>query len=547
MINIKKLVAVLSLQLIFPDSLFAHGEIGDVQRNIEQIKMDTLPVQSQEKAFPQTFSETNLTKIDNLLRVEVTSDVMQDEIKEYFSTKIGKAVSLEQLEDFNGWVWSLLQTNGYLGYISSTQKQEERGTVLIIKVNSLTIRNLFISSDKESVARQYEKILLERMSDVIAPGRLLDLKYLENRIVRASFDLPIDIRASIQNPKSGKVDLVLHVKEEPKNTGKLSTALMQVNNFGLRRYGRAQGVASLAFVGLTPSSDLQLTALGSEGLRYGRLEYEFPSQSFKGRFRLYGSYTHSRSIRGEESDTNGEASEYEVSLTNLVGATRSVAFKTTIEAMHRQSKTYLDIGGFKLEDIKDNKFRFAVSADNDALALNHFRYELAFTYGRYNTSGTYSKGEINGLVRHTLVNNRRWEASLRFHGQFSSTNLDSYDKFVLGGLNGVRAYSTNDGVGDLGFVASVDLTRRLWNNHYFSVFYDAGLIKPNRELLSCFSCNNSYSLQGVGIAVGGRFGKGFSYSMTLAKGVGSYSGYLNGNVESYPRNWRFLFSLSNQF
>ncbi len=523
------------------------SSVGDVQRNIEQNRFGQPPAGSEEKAV-QTAPQGDMTRtaISKLVRVEVEGNIERKKIQNYFSDMIGKPVTEAQLDSFNGWVWGVITRSGYLAYASTSQQLEGDGSVLRVNVLQPTVRTLRVAAENESVSRRYEKLLISRFSDVVLPGKPLDLQYLENRIASANFDLPIDIHASIQQSDPGKVDLVLHVKEVPPELGKFAGGFLQGNNYGLRQYGRAQMLGSVAFGGFTPFSELTLTGLAADGIGFTRAEYEFPTETLKGKVRLWGSYTESRSVLDNDTDTRGRTSEYGASLTNVIGTTRDAVFKSRLELMTRHTTSSLVLNGIEQENLRDNKARLAFSADNDALSLDHYRYELSFTSGRYSTMGSYNKQELSGQVERTLSDDGKWLGSVRFHGQLASTNLDSYDKISLGGVNGVRAYSTDDGVGDEGLVLSLDLIKHFGNNQYVGVFYDAGVVKPNRNPVAG-AFNNSYTLQGAGVEFGGRLYKALSYSLTVAKGLGPYAGYVDRSIESSPRNLRFLFAVSNQF
>lgn len=542
----KTMIAAL-IQLSLAGLVRAEASVGDVQRNIEQNRFDQLPGGSMEKpAAAPAQGEMTRTTIAKLVRVQVEGELARKQIQDYFGTQLGKPVTVAQLDQFNSWVWEIMRRSGYLAYVSTSQQVEGDGSVLVIKVLQPTVRTLRVAAENESVSRRYEKLLISRFSDVVLPGKPLDLQYLENRIASANFDLPIDIHASIQQSDPGRVDLVLHVKEVPPALGKFAGGFMQGNNYGLRQYGRAQMLGALAIGGFTPFSELTLTGLASDGIGFTRAEYEFPTEMLAGKIRLWGSYTESRSVLDQTTDTRGRTSEYGASLTNVIATTRDAIFKSRLELMTRNTTSSLVLGGVQLEQLRDDKARLVLAADNDALSLDHFRYELSLTSGRYSTMGSYNKQELSGQVERSLSDDGKWIGSVRFHGQLASTNLDSYDKISLGGVNGVRAYSTDDGVGDEGVVISLDLIKHFGINQYVGVFYDAGVVRPNRNAVAG-AFNDSYSLQGAGLEFGGSIYKGLSYSLSVAKGLGPYAGYVEGNIESHPRNLRFLFAVSNQF
>ena len=47
--------------------------------------------------------------------------------------------------------------------------------------------------------------------------------------------------------------------------------------------------------------------------------------------------------------------------------------------------------------------------------------------------------------------------NLQWRGQWTNNNLDSSEKFSLGGPYGVRAYATAEAMGDRGWLGSVEL------------------------------------------------------------------------------------------
>ena len=85
-------------------------------------------------------------------------------------------------------------------------------------------------------------------------------------------------------------------------------------------------------------------------------------------------------------------------------------------------------------------------------------------------------------------------------GQRASKNLDSSEKFVLGGLYGVRAYPQGEGAGDDGWLASVELRHTLAGVAQASVFYDAGHTRYEHVRYATGSSGESLRGYGVGLA-----------------------------------------------
>ncbi len=98
-----------------------------------------------------------------------------------------------------------------------------------------------------------------------------------------------------------------------------------------------------------------------------------------------------------------------------------------------------------------------------------------------------------------------------FTGQTTSDNLDSSEKFILGGPAGVRAYPTGEGVGDRGWRSSVELRYDLESmkgsmlgNVQLVGFYDHGRIQLQADPWTSApnaSGRNDYSLSGIGLGL----------------------------------------------
>lgn len=87
----------------------------------------------------------------------------------------------------------------------------------------------------------------------------------------------------------------------------------------------------------------------------------------------------------------------------------------------------------------------------------------------------------------------------RYSGQAASKNLDSSEKFGLGGPQGVRAYSMGAAHGDNGWLAQLELRYEMGAFNPYA-FYDAGSLRINANssnLMSAVS-NNQRSIAGFG-------------------------------------------------
>ncbi len=164
------------------------------------------------------------------------------------------------------------------------------------------------------------------------------------------------------------------------------------------------------------------------------------------------------------------------------------------------------------------------------------------------TAGRYFKlrGEYQYL--HFLDNGHR--LLLRLSGQASDRNLDSSEKFLLGGVNGIRAYPEGEAPADQALLARFDWVipvsaEALPGNLSGRLFVDAGtawVLKDTRGGLASFGIPNHYNLAGVAIGVNWNLSKGLTANLEGATKIGnnpgaSLKGYDADGRDNNSRLW----------
>jgi hemolysin activation/secretion protein len=108
------------------------------------------------------------------------------------------------------------------------------------------------------------------------------------------------------------------------------------------------------------------------------------------------------------------------------------------------------------------------------------------------------------------------------NGQVASKNLDSSEKFYLGGPGGVRAYPSSEAGGSDGMLLNVEARLRLSDDVTVSAFYDWGQVRVNHDNdFSGAAANNRLRLQGAGLGLGWVGPVGTSVKLTWAHRIGS--------------------------
>ena len=96
--------------------------------------------------------------------------------------------------------------------------------------------------------------------------------------------------------------------------------------------------------------------------------------------------------------------------------------------------------------------------------------------------------------------------SFAFSGQQTNKNLDSSEKFSLGGANAVRAYPQGEASGDEGQRATLELRQAFGPGLQGIVFYDFGSIRVNNAAFGP-AASNHRNLAGAGVGLNASIGK----------------------------------------
>jgi hemolysin activation/secretion protein len=501
------------------------------------------PLNDQNKGLPEPQKIDARIYINKLTGIEVNNDLIKEQIIKYWVPYIGKSVSIQDVTNFKEWAWQKFGQAGYFAFLHTEVINEGEGQRLVIKISLPTVKEIKIYSKDRSLAEKYSGQIIGRIGDSGRPGHTVDTLSLEQKLDDISFDLPISVDLNIRPVDSEQVILVINVVEKASNPGSLRYGAVQVNNYGLSQYGSIQGLGIVAINGFTPDSSATVIAQGAEGLVYGRMEYEAPTETLAGRARVFAESVYSKTIYGGNTATQGLTSNYGAGLTNLLGSQRDMVFKSFIDLSQRNTSSKLQYGGAQISSIVDDQARLKFAADNDKLARDNIQhYEMTIVDGTDNNNGRYTFALIGATFQKSLNSTGLGlYAKMKAQG-LPSRNLDTYNRLSLGGVNGLRAYTTLDGIGDMGAMGSIEIRQQYLVDHFVGAFYDGGVVKQNRNPVPG-QYNTPYALQDVGLSFGG-YVKGLNYSASVAKAIGSYAAFVPGVYETNPNSWRFNFALT---
>lgn len=342
----------------------------------------------------------------------------------------------------------------------------------------------------------------------------------------------------------GASDVIVSTVRLPALSGNL-----QADNWGAKSTGyyRVTGNASWNNPG-DYGDQLQANVMASEGTLYGRLAYNVPvgydgwraNASFSALdYKLLGEFA-TLNNKGWATTTtiglnypllrettsnltlsiNASNSEYDNSY-SLDGDTLSTKRRVTLGALGLTGD-HVDNwmgGGFSLLGL-------TLTSGYTNLAGTRAN-QIADRIGA-NTQGTFTtlSGNVGRLQRLT----DRTSLWVSFSGQWASQNLDSSQKFSLGGPQGVRAYPVYEATGDQGWLGTVEGRWDIYEGAQASVFYDMGWIQQFKSVghlqetaLQALG-PNTYNLKGWGIGLSYNYNNLLSMKVVVSSRIGGNPG-----------------------
>jgi hemolysin activation/secretion protein len=329
---------------------------------------------------------------------------------------------------------------------------------------------------------------------------------------------------------AGETDLLVQIEPSARQSGEIS-----LDNTGARSIGYQRALASWTKPGLLTWGDQfsanlihTFTSYQSDGSDYQRVNYSLPLGYDGWRLALGGSVFSYRLVSSEFSGLGfyGESDAWDVELTYpmvrrqnknlyLMARAEQKHFNnegagTTVSRYRLEEQTwgvrgnmFDDLGagatttgslivGSGFLDLRDSP---TLSTDATTTATNG-----TFTRLRYSLSRDQGLGQ--GFSVFAAIN-----------GQTADKNLDSSEKFYLGGSNGVRAYPSSEGSGYQGFVLNLEARWKPAPDWQLAALYDYGYVTVNHDnSYSGASTLNEYALKGYGLSATWRG----QYQQTLA-------------------------------
>ncbi len=462
----------------------------------------------------------------------------ESELQELLADAVGKSLAFSDLQGLAGKVTAHLKGKGWFLARAYLPKQDVTSGVIEISViqgkhdGSLTIR-------RDATARLREETIRGMAGQAIRPGQPLNERCLERSVLLMN-DLPgVTAKASLAaGATPGTTGIQLDVAEGPLLSGAIFG-----DNQGNRFTGSWRGSGMLNVNDPFRYGDqLSLLLTGAEGFTQGRAAYAFPltTTGLKGNLAYTGMrYELIDGLSTLDAEGQGHTVDAGVSYPLLRSRTANVTASLGYE-FKSLTDSAADV------DIRDKKLHsgtIGLSGDryDTLLGGGYTTWNAGVTTGTLDediadiaitkTEGAYTRFNL-GLARLQRLADRV-TVNLSWSAQFALDNLDTSEKFNLGGPYGVRAYPVGEASGDEGHLLNADLRYDLplppaWGGLQLSGFYDAGYITLHKETwpnsIATATDRNSYWLQGGGMGFAYLYGGIFSLRASWAHTIGDNPG-----------------------
>lgn len=477
----------------------------------------------------------------------------------------------KDLRDIRSAIWGIYLQQGRLAYVSfrlAAGTKVGGPTALGIRVTEVQVRDVVVMENEGTTLGPDTRAQIKAaVSRAFTEGRILNLERVDAEIKHRMRLGDYDLRVSLDPVSPTHVDVQVFASGK---AAPPASFLLQYDNSGIRSFGKDRATAGFSSAGLFEPGDkvevmalktLDVGRLDTAGVVFGRVDYDVPVGSYGVRVGTWLSALHYDAIEGTtaNSEANGQSYEAGFSLTRplyteadlmldgrvdfLGKIERGKANETTVTSEKTGESLRARLTGqYRPEQDRMIDFGTVVSLGNVDLSGSPSAYAMDKLTAK--AHGFYAKLAGNAGWREILNEARTLDLRLQARGQTSFMNLDSGEKFTLGGSSGLRAFGAGEASGDHGVSGSVDLGYALQPWLRGSVFYEAGAIWRNFDPWTSDRIPNNYGLQDAGFGLSGFWGP-FEASFTFAGQIGdnqglSADGKDSDNVKRRYRVWTTL-------
>ena len=442
---------------------------------------------------------------------------------------LGIPLQYDDLLDVAYAVENFYKKNNYLARVMLTQQDITEG-VLTLDVMESVLSKVKVEQQLAGLPSTQDHVLalIERQSP---QGRQFTANTLDRGLSLANEVPGVSVSGSLhQGDEEGETELILKLYKQQSRQAELVA-----DNIGSRATGANRVMGNYSFINPTGYGDLlSLSTIVTKGSEYFRGAYSLPIGLDGWRAGLNASAMDYKVIVGDIGVVGAVGKAFTQGLDFVYPIERSPNASSTV-TLSAEAKQFTNImaTGNVLSDYDaevlvaqfsgvDRDFSKASGLLNYSLAFSHGQVRLqdGSSYQATDSTGNRTEGRFN-KIRLNLNYLEAWDKNtdvyVSYSGQLADRNLDSSEKFQLGGAMGIRAYPTGEGSGSDGRMLNFEVRHRFENGITLAGFYDWGQVDelhiPNTNNPTL---KNSYELHGYGVSAAYNFKNGVSAKATWA-------------------------------
>jgi len=450
-----------------------------------------------------------------------------EQLSAALATYLNRPLSFAELQDAAAAISSVYRKAGWV-VRSFLPDQDIKDGAVTIQIIEASFGGVKFEGDSPSRVKPNQ--LVDIVNTHQKTGALLNAEAIDRALLIAD-DLPgVAVTGSLrQGAKRGETELVISAADEP-----LLTSDFSLDNTGSRAtdpFRMALNVGLSSAVGL--GEQISLTVNHTKGSDYTRVGATFPLGNHGWRIGANASYLEFAVVTEE------------LLALNIKGRSGSVGMEATYPLIRTLLRNLYFSANYDRKTF-NNQANGEVSslykAQTFALSLNGNLVDSAGGGGLNTANLSLVRGDINldgspsqagdadtiqtagrftkmryGLTRQQAIS-ARVSLFASLSGQHAQKNLDSSEKFSLGGSSGVRAYPTGEGAGAKAQLGNLELRWRLPQGLELTGFYDYGRIRVNTNNNFRGSSDlNEYALEGLGLSISARSVTGAIFKATVAR------------------------------
>ncbi|AZE95476.1 Heme/hemopexin utilization protein B precursor [Pseudomonas orientalis] len=501
---------------------------GQALRNIESLQPTLQEPSDLQLQMPKAAEPVRSATDSGGMQVTVEQFVLQgnqviatDVLLGLLADLDGKALDLAGLRGAAQRITDYYQAHGYVLARAFLPAQDIEHGVVRIEV----VEGQFDRIEINNRSRALDAVLHQPLSSLKSGATVKDAE-LERSLLLLS-DLPgVAVRGTLRpGTQRGSTDLV--VDAEP---GAWINGTLEADNYGGQYTGEYRLGGSLNLNNpLRLGDELSLRALGSDqSQRYYRVGYRLPVGPWSTNVGMsYSQMTYRLGKDFEVLDAHGRATVR--SVFGSQSLIRSRVFNLNAQLQYDNKRLQDDIDLFELNSPKRIGLWTAGLNGNSRdlwLGGGQSQWALSYSAGRLSignagqlaqdrstagSAGQFARANFSAARLQRLTDH--WHLYGQLNAQWASTNLDSSEKFSLGGPNGVRAYALGAGTGDQGWQASAEVRYLPISGVQLSLFADKGAVDINAQPWT--NENNRHALASAGVGATWS-GTGQQISLTAA-------------------------------